>query len=75
MKKIVLIISIIIALAILLIPHPVYLKDGGTVRYEAVLYTVIDWHCINYHKESDKEFIEGIEIEILGFEVYKDVEW
>lgn len=75
MKKKVLIVIAIIIFVILLIPHPVYVKDGGTVRYEAALYTVVDFHCINPDIESDKEFIEGISVEILGFEVYDDIEW
>lgn len=71
MKKI--IIGICILLAILLIPIPIRLKDGGTVKYFAVLYQVEDVHRIN-PEATTRDYLEGTIVKILGIEVYNDVE-
>ena len=69
-------ILLILAAVILLFPIRAQMKDGGTVEYRAVLYTVRDMHQI-YHSYDPKtgEIIEdgytvGTVIEILGFEVF-----
>ena len=41
------ILPLAILLAILLVPLPMKMKDGGTTVYQAVLYRVIDWHRID----------------------------
>ena len=53
---------------ILLIPVPVYVKDGGTVVYQAILYSVTNYHTIK-HPEG---FDTGTEIKILGITVYEN---
>jgi hypothetical protein len=70
MKKVLIIGAIVILIGfVLLCPTKKQLKDGGTVVYEAVLYTVYDMHSYR---------LEGLEVgtivEILGFEVYNDTE-
>ena len=70
-KKIIIILCILIALA-LLVPVPMRLKDGGTVRYNAVLYQVDDVHTLNPDIDSEQEFIEGIIVKILGIEIYNN---
>ena len=72
-KKIATIIIIIITL-ILLIPIPMRLKDGGSVEYRAILYAVTDVKRLNPDMESEKAYLEGITIEILGMEIYNNVE-
>ena len=74
-KKILTIITIIIAL-ILLIPIPMHLKDGGTIEYRALLYKVSKVHSLASLEEmgDGKEYNVGIIIEILGFEIYNDVQ-
>ena len=42
-KKIIIAIAIIIAV-VLLFPIPMRLKDGGTVKYQAILYSISDVH-------------------------------
>lgn len=60
---------IIIVLAILfLFPIPIRYKDGGTVKYQAILYSVTDYHSLSL----DKGYDTGIEIKILGVTVYKN---
>lgn len=68
-KKSVLIISIIVAL-ILLFPIPFRLKDGGSIEFKALLYTVTQYHKLAPIEDTDNGYIEGIGIEILGMEIY-----
>ncbi|HHX11903.1 MAG TPA: hypothetical protein GX731_03710 [Clostridiales bacterium] len=68
-KKIISIIIIIITALILLFPIPLRYKDGGTVKYQAVLYSITDYHSI---KGVDGSFDTGIEIKILGITVYEN---
>ena len=70
-KKIIIVIAIVIA-AILLIPIPLRLKDGGTVRYQAVLYSISDVHRLA-PTENDVCYEDGIIIEIFGIEVFNNV--
>lgn len=63
------IITVIIALVLLiaLIPHPIHYRDGGSVEYKALTYSVI-----HYRRLYDTPQREGWEIRIFGFEVYND---
>lgn len=73
MKK--LLAGICIALVLmLLIPFPVRLKDGGSVQWNAVLYSVTDVHRFRPEPGKETDFEEGIIIEILGREVFSKVE-
>ena len=65
------ILSIAVLLAVLLIPTPMYADDGGSVKYQAVLYSVYDVHSMAADKDSG--FREGIIVEILGMEVFNNV--
>ena len=65
-KKIWIILIVIIAL-ILLFPIPMKLKDGGSIKFQAALYSVTKYHKLDH--ESDSGYIEGIGIEILGLEI------
>ncbi len=75
MKKKIIITVIIILALILLVPIPNHLKDGGTVEYKALLYKVSNVHSLTSTEEmeSGKQYNEGIIIEILGFEIYRNV--
>ncbi|OJU10759.1 MAG: hypothetical protein BGN88_10475 [Clostridiales bacterium 43-6] len=46
MKKAI-IITAVILFALMLIPVRTQYKDGGTVKYHAILYKVVKWHVIN----------------------------
>lgn len=65
MKKKHIIITVIVAL-ILMFPIPLYYKDGGTVKYQAILYSITDYHVL---REQDG-YDTGIVIKILGTTVY-----
>ena len=71
-KRNVAIVCILLAI-VLLIPIPLRLKDGGTVVYKALFYSVSRVHRLAYVK-AEKEYEEGIIIKVLGIEVYNDVE-
>lgn len=71
MKKKIIIIIVVI-LAILLTPIRNQLKDGGSVEYKAILYSITDVKRISL--DFNKPFEEGLIIEILGQEVYSNVE-
>ena len=73
-KKAILIVCVLLAI-VLLFPIPMRLRDGGTVQYKAILYTVSDVHSLATveDQEAGKEFNEGIIIEILGFEIFNNV--
>lgn len=63
-------VAAIILAAALLIPFPIRYKDGGSVEYRAALYSITDVHRIS----PENGFIDGLEIKILGFEVYSSLE-
>lgn len=73
MKKKLLIVIFILLTAVLLIPIPMRLKDGGTIAYTAVLYTLEDVHRLNPDLESEQAFLGGTIIKILGMEVFNNV--
>lgn len=75
MKKKVIALLCIVFAVILLFPVKLLYKDGGTVEYRAVLYSVKDVHCLNPDVNAEEPYLEGWVIEILGFEVYDNVQW
>ncbi len=58
--------------AVLLVPIPMRMKDGGTVKYQAVLYSITDVHRLAPLEAGGYE--EGIIIEILGLQVINSVD-
>ena len=72
-KKISIVIAVVLAV-ILLVPIPLFYKDGGTVEYKALLYSVTALHSIADTKNASGYNI-GTVVEILGFTVYNDVEF
>ena len=65
-KKVIILIVVIIAL-ILLFPIPMRLKDGGSIKFQAALYSVTKYHQLDL--EVDGGYVDGIGIEILGAKV------
>lgn len=74
-KKAIIIVCVLLAI-VLLFPIPMRLRDGGTIQYKAILYTVSDVHSLATveEQEAGKEFNEGIIIELLGFEIFNNVD-
>ena len=72
MKKKVILIIIIIAL-ILLIPIPMKLRDGGSIEFKSILYTITKYHKLAPIEENTETvYIDGIGIKILGMEIYNN---
>ena len=80
MKKKVIIVSIVaLILLILLIPRPRYLNDGGSVEYTTLFYKVSKVSRLISIEEMEREgkvkdYDKGIVIEVLGFEIFNNVE-
>ena len=68
-KKIIILIVIIFLMFIMIIPVKLIYQDGGSIGYKAFLYEVTIFHMMRINKED----IEGIQIKILGFEVYNNI--
>ena len=71
MRKKIIIVIVIVALLILLVPIPMYLNDGGTVEYKALTYKISKVHRLT--GDLEKEYEDGIIIEILGVEIFNNV--
>lgn len=71
MKKKVIIAMIVIISLVLLVPIPMHLKDGGTVEYKALTYTISKVHRLNHNSESGYD--NGWIIKILGKQIYNNV--
>lgn len=71
MRKKIIIVIVIVALLILLVPIPMYLNDGGTVEYKALTYKISKVHRLTGNLE--KEYEDGIIIEILGMEIFNNI--
>lgn len=61
---------IVVILIILLFPIRMVLKDGGSVEYKAILYTITKYHKLSFETESG--YTDGIGIKILGMEIYNN---
>ncbi|CRH94021.1 Uncharacterised protein [Chlamydia trachomatis] len=55
----------------MLIPIPINLKDGGSVRYRAAIYEVTRFHTLDLNSKTG--YIDGLEIKILGHTIYMSV--
>ena len=64
---ILIILVILVILVILLFPIPRHYKDGGTVEYKSLVYSITDYHAIH---SAENEYFVGITVEVFGIEVY-----
>ncbi len=71
MKKAIIIVLILVAF-ILLFPIRGQFKDGGSVEYRAILYTVYNVHSEYSRPDTGMHYVEGTIIEILGYQVYNN---
>jgi len=70
-KKIAITIIVIIAV-ILLFPIPMKLKDGGSIKFQAALYSITKYHQLNH--ETEAGYIDGLGVEILGIEIINTID-
>lgn len=71
-RKVVAVILIVTALVVLLTPVRMSLKDGGSVRYKALVYEVTKIHQLEPESKGVKPYIDGFEVKILGVTVYRE---
>ncbi len=71
-KTLVITAVVLLLMTILLFPVKVRYKDGGTVRYQAITYSVTIFHKLTVIQGV---FEEGVEIKIFGLPVYKNVRY
>ena len=79
MKKKIVTILLIAILVVLIFPVRNQLKDGGTVEYEAILYKVSKVSRLISEEEMKaegkvKNYDKGIVVEVLGFEIFNNVD-
>jgi len=85
-KKLFIIIPAVVVFLILCFPMPYGIDDGGSVEYRAILYSVKKCHSMwTNSKEYDgylpdveegaDGYITGLEIRILGIEVYNNTKF
>ena len=67
-----LIVIIIIIALLLLCPIPMRLKDGGSIRFQALLYSITKYHKLDHSTENG--YVDGIGIEILGVEIFNNTD-
>lgn len=72
MKKRIRVIFIILVCAILLVPIPAWYKDGGTVAYRAITYSVTKQHSLSW---QGRGYDVGTRVRILFWTVYDDVKY
>ncbi len=81
MKKKIVIGIVVFVVLVLLVPIRLQMKDGGSVQYKAVLYTVTKYHQITMEMDDeDEEIVDsghlvGWGVEVLGIEIFNNVEY
>ena len=79
MKKKVIIVIVIIVLMILLVPIPFKLRDGGTVEWKSLTYSIANVHSIyavrNESNKYELGYKEGIVIKIFNMTVYNNTKY
>lgn len=73
-KKIIRNIVIAVILVIFLFPIPCTMNDGGSVEYNALLYSVTNYHRITLQDDVEG-FTEGFRVEILGIKIFEKTEF
>lgn len=73
-RKAIWIILAVVAAVVLLLPVKLRYKDGGSVEYKALLYSVTKYHAIAGEFDADGNFVEqyrvGTEVKLLGHTVF-----
>jgi len=79
MKKKVTAIIVVFVCLILFFPIRMSLKDGGSVQYKALTYSITKVHSLISDEEAIQEgkvkpYDDGFVVEILGIKVFDNVE-
>ncbi|MCR5718349.1 MAG: hypothetical protein K6F80_04860 [Oscillospiraceae bacterium] len=66
------VVFLILLLLMMLIPMRIQMKDGGTVDYKAMLYSVRKWHALTV-EDHRTGVLTGTQVHILFWDVYNNV--
>ncbi|MCM1506723.1 MAG: hypothetical protein NC177_06265 [Ruminococcus flavefaciens] len=72
MKKKIIFIVFIAFVIVMCIPATEYYDDGGTIKYNAILWSVTKHHSMTYDSDGNSGYNIGTTIRIFCFEVYSD---
>ena len=81
MKKKFVIGIVVFVMLVFLVPIRLQMKDGGSVQYKAVLYSVTKYHQITLKEGSEEDVIVesgyrvGWGVEILGLEIFNNAKF
>ena len=81
MKKKIVIGIVVFVMLVLLVPIRLQMKDGGSVQYKAVLYSVTKYHQITLKEGSEEDVIVesgyrvGWGVEILVLEIFNNAKF
>lgn len=81
MKKKFVIGIVVFVMLVFLVPIRMQMKDGGSVQYKAVLYSVTKYHQITLKEGSEDEGIVesgyrvGWGVKVLGLEIFNNVKY
>lgn len=70
-RKIAIAVIIAVVLAILLFPIRIVYKDGGSIKYKALIYSVTKYHRLPPLGAED--YLEGWKIELFGITLRDDL--
>lgn len=68
-RRIAVIVIIVVALAILLVPCRLQYKDGGSVEYKAVTYSITKYH----RGPISGKYLDGWKIKLFGITLRDDL--
>ena len=71
-KKLLVIAANLLVIVILFTPVRLAIKDGGSVRWQALVYSVTKIHQLNPASDDTKPYIDGWEVKLLGMTVYRE---
>ena len=72
MKKKKIMMILVVGFILMLIPIPLRLKDGGSIEYHSLLYSITKIYRMN--DESPTGYEDGWKIEVLGIEIYNKID-
>ena len=72
MKKKVIIISVIIILVVLLFPIRNQLKDGGTIEWKSLTYSIYKVHSLYSVDDYNMGYQDGIIIKLFNMTIYRN---
>lgn len=72
MKKKFVLVLIVVFMLVMLLPQRIALKDGGSIVYKSLVYSVYKLHRLT---NTEGVVLDGTEVEIFGVTVYKNVSY